>query len=61
MYPEQIVIPMKEELTENGFTELVTGDEVDKAIAEEGTALVFIEFGVWLFSRHCKTRSFNCS
>ena len=42
MYPEQIVIPMKEVLTENGFTELVTSDEVDKAISEKGTALVFI-------------------
>ena len=42
MYPEEIVIPMKEELTEKGFSELITGDEVDKAITEEGTALVFI-------------------
>ena len=42
MYPEQIVLPMKEELTENGFTELVTNDEVDKAVTEKGTALVFI-------------------
>ena len=42
MYPEEIVMPMKEVLTENGFMELVTSDEVDKAITEEGTALVFI-------------------
>jgi putative YphP/YqiW family bacilliredoxin len=42
MYPAQIVIPMKEELTENGFTELATNDEVDKVVAEEGTTLVFI-------------------
>ena len=42
MYPAQIVIPMKEELTDNGFTELVTNDEVDKAVNEEGTTLVFI-------------------
>ena len=42
MYPEEIVIPMKEELTENGFTELVTNNEVDKAVSEKGTALVFI-------------------
>ena len=42
MYPEQIVLPMKEELTENGFTELVTNDEVDKAVTDKGTALVFI-------------------
>jgi putative YphP/YqiW family bacilliredoxin len=42
MYPEEIVIPMKEVLTENGFTELVTNDEVDKALTEEGTTLVVI-------------------
>jgi putative YphP/YqiW family bacilliredoxin len=42
MYPEEIVIPMKEVLTENGFTELVTNDEVDKAVTEEGTTLVVI-------------------
>ena len=42
MYPEEIVIPMKEVLTENGFSELVTNDEVDKALTEEGTTLVVI-------------------
>ena len=42
MYPEEIVIPMIEELTENGFTDLVTKEEVEKAVTAEGTALVFI-------------------
>ncbi len=42
MYPEEIVIPMKEELTENGFTELLTADSVEKALAEKGTTLVMI-------------------
>ena len=42
MYPEEIVIPFKEELTENGFTELITTGEVDKAVAEEGTTLIVI-------------------
>lgn len=42
MYPAQIVIPMKEELTNNGFTDLVTPGEVDQAVAEEGTTLVVI-------------------
>lgn len=42
MYPEEIVIPFKEELTENGFAELVTPGEVDKAVAEEGTTLIVI-------------------
>ena len=42
MYPEQIVKPMKAVLTDNGFTELTTNGEVDKAIGEEGTTLVVI-------------------
>ena len=42
MYPQELVIPMKEELTENGFTELLTADEVDKALAQKGTTLVMI-------------------
>jgi putative YphP/YqiW family bacilliredoxin len=42
MYPEEIVIPMKEELTENGFTELLTANEVENAINEKGTTLVMI-------------------
>ena len=35
MYPAEIVIPMKEELTENGFDELLTGSEVDEALKSE--------------------------
>ena len=42
MYPEQIVTPMKEELTENGFTELLSAADVEKALAEKGTTLVVI-------------------
>ena len=42
MYPEEIVIPMKEELTENGFEEMVTSSEVNDTLAKEGTALVVI-------------------
>ena len=42
MYPEQIVKSMKEELTSNGFTELITNEQVDKALAEKGTTLVVI-------------------
>ena len=42
MYPEEIVIPMKEELTENGFTELVSSSEVETQLAKEGTTLVMI-------------------
>lgn len=42
MYPEEIVIPMKEELTENGFTELLTSNDVETKLAENGTTLVMI-------------------
>lgn len=42
MYPAEIVIPMKEELTENGFDELLTPDAVDEAVTAEGTTLVMI-------------------
>jgi len=42
MYPEQIVMPMKAELTENGFDELLSPDEVDVALAKEGTTLVVV-------------------
>ncbi len=42
MYPEQLVAPMKAELTDNGFTELLTAEEVDEAVKKEGTTLVFI-------------------
>ena len=43
MYPEEIVIPMKEELTENGFSELLSSTDVDAQLAKEGTTLVMIK------------------
>lgn len=42
MYPEEIVLPMKEELTENGFEDLKTPEEVEEALSKEGTTLVMI-------------------
>ena len=42
MYPEEIVVPMKEELTEHGFSELLTASEVDNQLSKEGTTLVMI-------------------
>ncbi|MER3499307.1 MAG: BrxA/BrxB family bacilliredoxin [Chitinophagaceae bacterium] len=42
MYPAEIVVPMKEELTENGFTELQTADEVEVQLSKAGTTLVMI-------------------
>src|SRR5688572_2631878 len=42
MYPVQIVQPMKEELTENGFKELLNGAEVEEQLKKQGTTLVMI-------------------
>lgn len=42
MYPEQIVAPMKAELTTNGFEELLTPADVDSTMKKEGTTLLFI-------------------
>ncbi len=40
MYPETLVMPMKSELTEAGFTDLTTPVAVDKAVAQTGTTLL---------------------
>lgn len=42
MYPIEIVAPMKEELTENGFDELATVEQVDATLTDKGTTLVVI-------------------
>jgi len=42
MYPTEIVLPMKEELTDNGFQELLTPEDVDNQLKSKGTTLVMI-------------------
>jgi putative YphP/YqiW family bacilliredoxin len=43
MYPEQLVAPMRADLTEVGFDELKTAQEVDEVLnGTEGTALVVV-------------------
>ena len=42
MYPAEIVLPMKEELTDNGFNELQTPAEVDAQLEKSGTTLVMV-------------------
>lgn len=42
MYPTEIVVPMKEELTDNGFQELLTAEEVKNTLQQQGTTLVVI-------------------
>jgi putative YphP/YqiW family bacilliredoxin len=42
MYPAQLVLPMKAELTEKGFQDLSTPDLVDNALKLEGTTLLVL-------------------
>lgn len=42
MYPEIMVIPMREELTRLGIEELKTAAEVDRALKNPGTAMVVV-------------------
>jgi putative YphP/YqiW family bacilliredoxin len=42
MYPELMVIPMREELVRAGIKEARTAEEVDAALAEPGTTLVVV-------------------
>lgn len=41
-YPEEIVLPMKGELTENGFSELLEPQDVEAQLTQKGTTLVMI-------------------
>ena len=42
MYPEIMVMPMREELTRLGIRETRTADEVDKAVKQPGTTMVVV-------------------
>lgn len=42
MYPELMVVPMREELTRLGIQELRTAQEVDEALKRPGSALVVV-------------------
>ena len=42
MYPEEIVLPMKAELVDNGFEDLTTATEVENAVKKDGTTLLVI-------------------
>lgn len=42
MYPAEIVMPMKAELTEGGFDEMLTSSDVDNTLKQTGTTLVVI-------------------
>lgn len=42
MYPELMIIPMREELTKAGVQELRTAADVDRAAAQPGTAMIVV-------------------
>ncbi len=42
MYPAEIVLPMKEELTAVGFENLDTAEKVDEFLSREGSALIIV-------------------
>ncbi len=42
MYPPELVKPMREDLTNIGFTELHTAEDVNSALSKEGTTLVVV-------------------
>ena len=42
MYPEDLLQPMRAELTQIGFEELRTVEQVDKTLPEKGTTLVVV-------------------
>ena len=42
MYPAELVKPMREELTNIGFNELLTSEDVSNALAKPGTTLVVV-------------------
>lgn len=42
MYPQEIVLPMKEELTDEGFIEMLDASDVDQQLGKPGTTLVMI-------------------
>jgi len=42
MYPEELVKPMRKDLTNIGFAELFTPEDVNNALSKEGTTLVVV-------------------
>ncbi len=42
MYPEELVLPMKAELTRNGFEDLATPEAVESFLVKKGTSLLVV-------------------
>ena len=61
MYDERFLVPMRRDLTEVGFEELRTPDEVDEGAAgqawhRDGAG----ELGLWMFRAHGASRGAYC-
>ena len=46
MYPPELVKPMREDLTNIGFSELFTEEDVNQALQKEGTTLVVVNLSL---------------
>ena len=46
MYPPELVAPMKTDLTEVGVNELITAEDVDNALKQDGTTLVVLNLSL---------------
>ncbi|HET9867589.1 MAG TPA: BrxA/BrxB family bacilliredoxin, partial [Nitrospira sp.] len=42
MYPEELLTPMRADLTSAGFEELRTAQDVEQTLTEKGTTLVYV-------------------
>ncbi len=42
MYPQDLVLPMKAELTDKGFEDLTTAEAVNEALKQPGTTLLMV-------------------
>ena len=42
MYPELMIVPMREELTRAGIQELRTGADVERAVKQPGTTMIVV-------------------
>ncbi len=42
MYPKELVLPMKNELTSNGFEDVTTSEAVENVLSKKGTTLYII-------------------
>ena len=61
MYPEELIAPMRAELTNVGFQEFRTSDEVGNHLKDhKGTTFIVINSSLRLCSRCCKTRCKIC-